>query len=428
MCTLWLQHKRLEYAFYVIHYIILLYFFFSVSYAYFFPAPFVSKHLWLFDMLGFHPLHIFNFFLYIKFAQRFLDAEQQYPYLNRQAVNLMRGIWVAFSITLIAWLLFENNSKSFLVIYMGIYIFLKLWAAWVLYIVYRQRTRDTRYIFKATVFLSGGLICIYTLIALADAGMIPENGWNFAPCIVGVLGEIYFINGGLNYKTSLQRRKLIDTQRQWIAELERNKSLLQEKEEVINNLSSQLNKEVGTTLNAIGLFTEHSLQRFEPAKKEAIEPILQRIIQDSKEMVSNMSDIVWVLSADNDNLTKTIQRIQSYTSRVCRERGIDHEFYNTCDEGFMPMNMELRKLLYTGYKELLNTFSSHISNRMIVRIGNDEKSGIQLTMEGMRAGVATNASLLLPDISAAFQLINIPSLKSNYLRLGCVFKTHPFEV
>lgn len=311
---------------------------------------------------------------------------------------------------------------------MGIYISLKLWAVWVLYIVYKQHTRDTRYIFKATVFLSGGLICIYTLIALADGGFIPKTGWIFLPCIVGVLGEICFINAGLNYKTSLQRKKLIETQRQWIAELERNKSLLQEKEEVINNLSSQLNKEVGTTLNAIGLFTEHSLQRFDPAKSAGIEHILQRIIQDSKDMVSNMSDIVWVLSADNDNLTKTIQRLQWYTARICRERGIEHEFRNACSEGFENMNMELRKLFYTGYKELANAFSSQINKRMTVTISNDETNGIQLTMEGIRAGEPKYESLFLPEMSPSFCLISVPSLEANYLRLVCVFKTHPHVV
>lgn len=424
MCTLWLQYKRVEYGYYVIHYVILLYFFFSVSYTYFFPPSFVSNNIAFFELLGFHPLHIFNFYLYIKFAQRFLDAKKQYPYLNRQAVYLMRGIWVAFVVTLVAWFLFEKDSKSFLLIYMGIYIFLKLWAVWVLYVVFRQRTPDTMYIFKATVFLSGGLVCIYTLIALADAGIIPETGWNFLPCIIGVLGEIYFINAGLNYKTSIQRRKLIETQKQWITELERNKSLLLEKEEVINNLSLQLNKDVGTTLNAIGLFAEHSVQHFNSLKKEGLESVLQRIIHDSKVMVANMSDIVWVLSADNDYLVKAVQRLQSFTVKTCREKGIAHEFVNDCANGKDSMSMEHRRAFYTGCKELVSYFSSYIGSRMIVKIKSNDRDGIQLEFEGMPLQHMGEGPIRLPLIDPLFQFLQVPSFSDHYLRLSCVFKTH----
>lgn len=428
MCSLWMQHKRIEYGYYVIHYIILLYFFFSVSYTFFFPAQFIEKHSSFFSLLGFHPLHIFNFYLYIKFAQRYLDAPKNYPYLNKVAVNFMRGIWIAFVVTLIAWFSLEKDSKLFVSIYMGIYIFLKLWAVWVLYVNYKQHTPETMYIVKATIFLSGGLICIYTLIALADAGIIPKTGWNFVPCIIGVLGEIYIINAALNYKTSIQRRKLIETQKQWITELERNKLLLLQKENVVQNLSTELNKEVGTTLNAIGLFAEHSIQQSKTMKPEGIQSILKRIICDSKQMVSNMNDIVWVLSPDNDQLTKAVQRLQSFTLKQSKDLGLEQDFSNNCANAQATMSMEDRKALYTGYKDIFKSFTKYISNRVIVKISGDCNTGISLIFEGMKAKYIENESIRIPSTHPGFQFTALPNNEDNYLRLSCIYKLHPTGV
>ena len=79
MCTLWWQHKRKEYAYYVVHYIIFIYFLFGLSYQYVFSEQYVLDHQQWFSLLQFQPLHIFNYYLYIKFAQYFLETKTLYP-------------------------------------------------------------------------------------------------------------------------------------------------------------------------------------------------------------------------------------------------------------------------------------------------------------------------------------------------------------
>jgi signal transduction histidine kinase len=422
MCALWLQHKRREYAFYVIHYLILVYFLLSVSYAYIIPEDFVADHKSLFKWLGFHPLHIFNFYLYIKFSQHFLEAPKQYPYLNQQAGNLMKGTWVAFVITLFAWYFYETNSQLFFGIYMAIYISLKLWAIWVLYIVYRQHTRETGYILRATIFLSGGLVCIYTLLAFVDAGIINRTGWIFLPCIIGILGEIYHVNAGLNYKASLKRRGLIDSQQRLIQELQRNRQLLQENENVRNDLSLQLNKEVGITLDGISLFAEHTLQQFSADSSTDIEPVLQRIVHDSNRMVSSMNDIVWSLSPDNDRAIKAVQRIYTQFLRICKEKNIEFEFINHFTDSQLTMGMKERKELYDGWRTIMLAVLNAIDHRLIVQVSGCE-SELRVTMEGLKQKGPAKRVLILPDPGGLFSIMQNTDEDDHIYRTGFSFKT-----
>lgn len=353
MCILWIQHKRNEFAYYVLHYIILFYFMIGVSYSYFFPLETRVKYQELFHLFEFYPFHVFNFYLYIKFAQKFLEAEKFHIQLNRQAIYLMRGIWTALAFILLCWLYFFDDPNRFITIYMIVYIVLKLWAVWVLYVVYQQRTWQTRVIFWATVFLSGGLVCMYSLIMLVNIGAIPRTAWIFVPCIIGVLGEIYVINIGLNRKADEQRKGLLLFQGKWIDQLERNKLLLLNQSNLRKELALQVNKEVGVTLNAMTLYADHSLIQLAPQTNGHLLPYLNRMLLDSKNMVESMSDFVWLLSTSNDSLEQLCFRIQYRGSKMLQESGGVFRLIRQQGIDNMDMNMELRRIVYADFKTLM---------------------------------------------------------------------------
>ncbi|GEM_PF-7081857 len=353
MCILWIQHKRKEFAFYVVHYIILFYFMIGVSYTYFFPLETRIAYHHLFRLFEFYPFHVFNFYLYIKFAQKFLEAEKNHIYLNHQAIYLMRGIWTALAFILICWLYYFDDPNRFITIYMIVYIILKLWAVWVLYVVYRQKTWQTRVIFWATVFLSGGLVCMYSLIMLVNIGALPRTAWIFVPCVIGVLGEIYVINIGLNRKADEQRKGLLLFQGKWIDQLERNKQLLLNQSNLRKELALQVNKEVGVTLNAMTLYADHSLSQLALRTNSHLLPYLNRMLLDSKNMVESMSDFVWLLSTSNDSLEQLCFRIQYRGSKMLQESGGSFRLFhqNTIDE--IVMNMEFRRLVNSDFKIIM---------------------------------------------------------------------------
>jgi hypothetical protein len=396
MCILWIQYRRKEFAYYVLHYIILFYFMVGVSYSYFFPLEIRESYQWVFRLFEFYPLHIFNFYLYIKFAQQFLDAEKNHPGLNRQAVFLMRGIWTALAIIMVSWIYYFNDPGTFITIYLVVYILLKLWAVWVLYVVYRQRTWQTRVIFWATVFLSGGLICMYSLIMLVNIGVIPRTPWIFVPCIVGVLGEIYVINIGLNRKADEQRKGLLLFQGKWIDQLQRNKILLLNQSGLRKELALQVNKEVGVTLNAMSLYADHSLNQLTLHKNGHLLPYLNRMLLDSKNMVESMSDIVWLLSTSNDSLEQVCFRLQYKGAKMLQDSGGSFRLIYPDEMPLQEMNMEIRRLIYTDFKRIMSGFHE-LSDLQVEVVAAPQEDRLQLIWKINYSGPAGSRADLIND-------------------------------
>lgn len=365
MCTLWLQHKKKEYGYYVVHYILFVYFLFGLSAPFIFTPEYISSYQRWFNLLQLHPLHIFNYYLYIRFAQHYLETRKLFPPKNRQAENMMRAVWVCTGISFLCWTLMDIQTVLYQQVYLAISIFLMLWALYLIYLIYTMRTRQSQYLFRGSLLLSAGVLASYVLIGLEGQGAIPAGPELLYPAIFGVLGEIYYVNAGLNYKASIKRKQLIRTQQQWIEELKRNEKLLLEKETVRNDLSLHLNKEIGVTLNGINLFAQHSLLQIENRQWHQVKEILERIVADSNGMVNNMNEIVWLLSADNDTLARSLARIRSYATRLCREKDLQIRITGTDERDVLAkLDMIPRRTLYQGFKTYFELFLKRIDEKV----------------------------------------------------------------
>lgn len=414
MCTLWWQHKRKEYAYYVVHYIIFAYFLFGLSYEYYFPPAYIQANEKWFSLLQFQPLHIFNYYLYIKFAQYFLETKKLYPPQNSKAVIMMKGVWICTAIGIICWLIFGPTNKTFESIYLVLSIFLMIWAIRLVYLIYTMKTKQSAYIFKGSLLLSIGILVTYVLLTLEQSGMVPRDIGIFYPSIFGVLGEIYFVNAGLNYKASSKRKELIHTQQQLIQELERNKMLHHKKDSVRNDLSLQLNKEIGLTLDGIGLFAEHSSQKLQKGDIPEVEKILQRIVEDSNKMVSSMSDIVWILTSENDMINKTLARLRFYAVGVCKEKHIVLDFTGQAENNSLMLDMQQRKDLYSLYKKNLDEFVTGGAGKLSVNVTvNDKNLRVELVKEEDESDSLSEGG---NGIGPAQKVAN---------RYSFIFQTHP---
>jgi len=424
MCTLWLQHRRREYAFYIIHYIIFVYFLVGLSAPYFFSATYILNHPIFFKLLQFQPLHIFNYYLYIKFAQYFLETQKLYPYHNKQAVLMMKGVGAGTLVCLLSWVLLDTGGKAFAAIYLAISVLLMVWAMWLVYLIYTMRTRQSAYLFRGSLLLSIGIFCTYIFIGLADAGIISPSQAIFYPALLGVLGEIYFVNAGLNYKATIKRKQLIRTQQQWIEELEKNRLLLQEREQVRDSLSLELNKEIGTTLNGISLFAEHSMTQLKMNELKEVENVLNRIVEDSGKMVSSMSDIIWVLSPDNDTMAKTLLRIQSFSKKQAAAVKMEYDFTTTVNDSISKLDMESRRLLYSVYKDYFLQFLSVVKEKVTVHLSRKDNR-LEFSLRGICASGKGEKPLRLNEPVEQVLVKEDKLDAGGYRNLVFIVQTHP---
>jgi len=124
-------------------------------------------------------------------------------------------------------------------------------------------------------------------------------------------------------------------------------------EKLRTRIATDLHDDIGATLSSITMYSE-SIRG--PVKEQIpqLEPILNKIGETSRNMISSMSDIVWAINPANDAGEKLVQRMESYARDICAVKQVSLLF--EADEKLKDLNLslELRKNIYLIFKEALN--------------------------------------------------------------------------
>ncbi|MCE3283329.1 MAG: histidine kinase [Chitinophagaceae bacterium] len=83
-------------------------------------------------------------------------------------------------------------------------------------------------------------------------------------------------------------------------------------------------------------------------------PLLDKMGATSREMVGNMSDIVWAINPKNDDAGMLINRMRSHAGALCALKEIHLRFNSNEEIGSIKFNMEQRRNIFLVFKEALN--------------------------------------------------------------------------
>ncbi len=124
---------------------------------------------------------------------------------------------------------------------------------------------------------------------------------------------------------------------------------------VRNQIAADLHDEVGSNLNSIAIFVEVLRNKATPD----ILPILDKIIENSKESVILMQDTVWTINPKNDSVEKLFERMRSFASQYLANVDIPLDFVVDADLKKVSFTMEQRKNIYLIFKESINNIVKH---------------------------------------------------------------------
>jgi len=123
---------------------------------------------------------------------------------------------------------------------------------------------------------------------------------------------------------------------------------------VRSKISQDLHDEVGSGLSGISLLSHIARQQLNEKKIEESANILNKISAYSDDMVTRVSDIVWSVNPQNENLDKMLARLQSYASSVAGPQNIQFNFRNETTSLSKKVKMPVIKNLYLLCKEAVN--------------------------------------------------------------------------
>ena len=126
-----------------------------------------------------------------------------------------------------------------------------------------------------------------------------------------------------------------------------------ELERLRTRIATDLHDDIGATLSSISMYSD-AVKKQVKEKLPHLEPILNKMGENSREMVTNMSDIVWAISPGNDDGEKLVQRIEKYARDICAVKNVKLQFEG--DEKLNESKLPLahRKNIYFIFKEALN--------------------------------------------------------------------------
>jgi two-component sensor histidine kinase len=123
---------------------------------------------------------------------------------------------------------------------------------------------------------------------------------------------------------------------------------------VRTKISRDLHDEIGSTLSGIGLISEMAKQQLENKRSIELKTSLDKISDNSEEMLGRMSDIVWAINPGNDSFEKVIKRLKAYAKNTTDSLGIYLHFNSEKDIEKYNLDMQKRSNIFLICKEAIN--------------------------------------------------------------------------
>ncbi|MBA3513270.1 MAG: hypothetical protein H0T77_02710 [Pyrinomonadaceae bacterium] len=126
---------------------------------------------------------------------------------------------------------------------------------------------------------------------------------------------------------------------------------------VRTRIASDLHDDIGANLTKISILSEVARQKLGNGNGEQDSP-LASIARISRESVASMSDIVWAINPQRDNLHDVVRRMRLHAEETCMPNEIELEFEAPEDRD-LKLGIDTRRCLYLVFKEAINNAARH---------------------------------------------------------------------
>jgi signal transduction histidine kinase len=327
-----------------------------------------------------------------------LQLKQQSPSLNKKVgfiigINILMGVSSAIGYYLIpVWDFWWQHANMFFTFSIFVYP---------MFILRKTKVKYSKFITRGSICLIISILCN---IIFSSLGV--DLTYCDSMILLGTFIEILFFNYALQYKIKDQERDLL------LSEINKQKAIKEE----YSRVAADLHDEVGSTLSSIHINSVVSAKKIEVDVLES-KKLLQLISKQSKKMQHNLSDIVWGLRTDLDNIedfTAKLQEIMEQTLGV-----IDINYSIGIDDELTQIKLSVlqRRNLLLIAKEAFNNcvkyadasllkVSFDLSNNVLQMKIADDGKGFSLTDVGNTSNGLTNISNRISQLNGTVQIIS----------------------
>lgn len=129
-------------------------------------------------------------------------------------------------------------------------------------------------------------------------------------------------------------------------------------ERIRTKISTDLHDEIGTSLSSIAIFAE-LVKREISGRSPKVLDMLGRIQNTSRDLIENMSDIVWAINPGNDKFEDALLKLKDYTIKILESRDINVVFMTDKHNAEMATPMDVRRNLLLIFKEIVTNAAKY---------------------------------------------------------------------
>ncbi|WP_127132476.1 sensor histidine kinase [Pseudoflavitalea rhizosphaerae] len=338
---------------------------------------------------------IASVFTYLIFVRKFLNTEENHPWLNK---FLKITLWPLAILAAIFTLLYFTTSKYVVLNNMEFVIKIFFLLIAIMFIVYSIKRKD-----PLLNYLAGGSFALI-FFAIISQGII-MFGWNFSKSILllnralfyyelGLVIELILFLSGLAYKNRRdiiervkERERLkLDNERK---EFEKQMAVVTATQHERDRISADMHDELGSGVTAIRLMSEILKSRM----KGQSFPELEKISNSANDLLGKMNTIIWTMKSSNDTVESLVAYIRAHAIEYFDSTPIDCSVKMPVVIPQAEISGEKRRNIFLSIKEALNNAMKHSQasqlrieiatrdNRLVVKIADN---GVGIDTEKLR--------------------------------------------
>jgi signal transduction histidine kinase/ligand-binding sensor domain-containing protein len=157
-------------------------------------------------------------------------------------------------------------------------------------------------------------------------------------------------------------------------------------DQIRSKVARDLHDDMGSTLSSIKIMSNIALQKNEPVLALNY---LKTIRQNATAMQESMSDMVWAINPENDNLEQVIIRMKEFSAEILEPLNIQYAFYEDGDFTHIKLDLNTRKDFYLIFKEAINNAAKYSLCTAVMIHLHHNGTGIDLSIEDNGKGFDT---------------------------------------
>ncbi len=161
-------------------------------------------------------------------------------------------------------------------------------------------------------------------------------------------------------------------------------------EKLKSKLAADLHDNIGSGLTEISILSEVATSKINSDKNNSGKE-LSKISDISRQLVDNMSDIVWVVNPKRDSLHDLILRLKDSYSEVLGSLGISFRAKDLEKLKDVKLPMDIKQNLYLIFKEAINNSLKHSSCKHITLEANFRNDVLEISLNDDGKGFDNNS-------------------------------------